>query len=111
MQVLSFCTMLEPPSLERFTYMYLYPTAGFFEYWFLGIHNRINAELNVIVLDGISLLGGPGAHISEFSNIECGGSYKMSENAAILQKCQFTIEELTITRGILLTFTGKNSTA
>lgn len=91
--------------------MYLYPTASFFEYWFLGVHNRINTELNVIVLDGISLLGGPGAHMAEFSSIECEGGYTMSENAAILQKCQFTIEEMTFTRGILLTFTGKNSTA
>jgi hypothetical protein len=34
---------------------------------FLGIHNRINTELNVIVLGGMGLPDEDGAHFAEFS--------------------------------------------
>lgn len=82
--------------------------AGYAEYGFLGLFNRINIELGVIAIESPSFAVEYGLHFSEFDSImgqnECG---KLSEFAAILQKCQYTVEEVTLSRGIVLTFTDR----
>ncbi|XP_076116122.1 nuclear receptor ROR-beta-like isoform X1 [Mytilus galloprovincialis] len=82
--------------------------AGYVEYGFLGMFNRINIELGVIAIESPSFAIEYGLHFSEFDSImgqkECG---KLSEFAAILQKCQYTVEEVTLSRAIVLTFTDR----
>lgn len=83
---------------------------GFLEYTFLGVHNRINTELNVIVLGGIGLPGEDGAHMTEFTHaIDDEEQNIWSKYAGILQKCHLTLEEVTLIRGIVLTFTDRGN--
>lgn len=86
-------------------------TVGFLEYTFLGIHNRIHTELNVIVLGGVGPPGEDGAHMTEFTHaIDDEEQNIWSKYAGILQKCHLTLEEVTLIRGIVLTFTGNKLT-
>ena len=78
---------------------------------FLGIHNRINTELNVIVLGGMGLPDEDGAHFAEFSpTLDDEEQHTWTNYAGILQKCHLTLEEVTLVRGIVLTFTGNKMT-
>lgn len=61
----------------------------------------------MIVIRGIGLPDEDGAHFTEFSHtIDDEERITWLKYAGILQKCHLTMEEVTLVRGIVLTFTG-----
>ncbi|XP_076116006.1 nuclear receptor ROR-beta-like [Mytilus galloprovincialis] len=79
---------------------------GYLEYGFLGFHTRINPELKVIVCSNSSTCAG--AHQSDLTKV-IDPKYidMMFEFAVSIQKCQLTVEEVTLARAIVLTFSDR----
>ncbi|CAC5410297.1 unnamed protein product [Mytilus coruscus] len=77
---------------------------GYLEYGFLGFHTRINPELKVIACSSTC----PGAHQSEMTKV-IDQKYvdMMFEFAVSIQKCRLTVEEVTLARAIVLTFSDR----
>ena len=83
-------------------------SAGFAEYWFLGIHNRINTELNVVAFSRPVFGVEHGVHLSEFYSILGKGEFEtLLYFTERLQRNGYSVEEATLVRGIVLTFSGK----
>ena len=52
-----------------------------------------------------------GAHFAEFSpTLDDEEQHTWTKYAGIIQKCHLTLEEVTLVRGIVLTFTGNKMT-
>lgn len=77
---------------------------SFSEFLFIAHHHRFNKELKVIA----PVPNCSGVHVSKIANV-MGISFleQLFEYADILQKINFTVEEMTLTRAIVLMFSDR----
>ncbi|CAC5410288.1 unnamed protein product [Mytilus coruscus] len=79
--------------------------AGYMEYCLLGAHTRINTTLKVFA--GALEVPIFGSHFSQITHLEPKIKDHILEFATSIQKCQLTVEEVTLARAIVITFSDR----